>query len=230
MSDSHVNSSGPDSQAQLLGRSIRIRDQRSGKGHVFVCILLLWASAIGVGFARLMKYATTPGESQPSAPGWPAGSILVPDAERANLVLLAHPRCPCTRATMDELERLMARCPGLLTLHVLFYRPAGPAESWAKTDLWDRAAAIPGAHVSADEDGVQARLFGAATSGQVLLYDRDGRLLFSGGITNIRGHAGASRGADAILSLLTQGTAECTETPVFGCPLAGSNAPETEGD
>ena len=36
--------------------------------------------------------------------------------------------------------------------------------------------------------------FGAETSGQTLLYDRDGRLLFSGGTTGSRGHDGDNAG------------------------------------
>ena len=169
----------------------------------FLCVLAFWVMAVLAGFAALMRYATTPGAAGPAAVMWPTASVLTPDPQRANLVVLAHPRCPCTRATMDELERLLTRCQGLVAVHVLLYRPHASPENWEKTDLWQRAAALPGASVQADDDGIQAGLFGAATSGHVLLYDRDGRLLFSGGITNTRGHAGASDGADAILSLLT---------------------------
>jgi hypothetical protein len=70
-----------------------------------------------------------------------------------------------------------------------------------------------------DHDGVEARRFGAATSGQVILYDARGTLLFSGGITPARGHSGDSTGRDAILALLIDGSSEASETPVFGCSL-----------
>jgi hypothetical protein len=106
-----------------------------------------------------------------------------------------------------------------MTAHVLFYRPAGFAQDWEKTDLWHRAARIPGVRVLCDEDGLEARHFGAATSGHVLLYRADGRLLFSGGITTARGHAGASAASESIVSFLTTGTAELASAPVFGCPL-----------
>jgi hypothetical protein len=192
----------------------------------FVCVLCVWIMALAASFAFLERYATTPGGAGAAVKNWPIGTVLVPDPERANLVLLAHPRCPCTRASMDELERLAARCRGLVAIHVLFYRPGTSANDWAKTDLWERAAAIPDAQVRADTDGTEAARFGAATSGQVLLYDRDGRLLFSGGITNARGHAGASMGADAILAGLTTGNPGRKETPVYGCPLAGADLPE----
>ena len=57
-----------------------------------------------------------------------------------------------------------------------------------------------------DDDGAEARRFGAETSGQTLLYDARGALAFSGGITGARGHAGDNAGraslrrADSIAS------------------------------
>jgi hypothetical protein len=71
--------------------------------------------------------------------------------------------------------------------------------------------------------------FGAATSGEALLYGPDGRLEFAGGITSSRGHEGDNPGADRIVSLVTTGSAELATAPVFGCPLntpaAGEKAP-----
>jgi hypothetical protein len=80
-----------------------------------------------------------------------------------------------------------------------------------------------------DEGGDQARIFGAATSGHVLLYRADGCLLFSGGITDSRGHAGASVGFGSIVSLLTGDTPAQTAPPVFGCPLSNPLPAESEG-
>ena len=73
--------------------------------------------------------------------------------------------------------------------------------------------------VRVDPEGVEARRFGSQTSGQIMLYDADGQLLFSGGITAARGHSGDNAGRNAILSLLTSGSSEQRGTPVFGCPL-----------
>lgn len=70
-----------------------------------------------------------------------------------------------------------------------------------------------------DDNGAEANRFHAATSGQTLLYDAAGRLLFSGGITGSRGHSGDNAGQTAIVSLVNSGAAELTETSVFGCPL-----------
>lgn len=80
------------------------------------------------------------------------------------------------------------------------------------------AASIPGVTVRADTDGAEARRFGARTSRHVVLYDSAGGVLFRGGITSLRGHAGDNAGATAIIALLKGERANAAESPVFGCP------------
>jgi hypothetical protein len=117
----------------------------------------------------------------------------------------------------------MAQAQGRVTAYVLFVKPSGSADDWEKTDLWQSAASIPGVTVVVD-DGAEAQRFHAVTSGQTALYDVEGRLQFSGGITGSRGHSGDNAGRSAIVSLLNTGDAERTKTSVFGCPLYGSHA------
>ncbi len=189
--------------------------------HLVGVAVALWAAVVGAGFLALWHYETTPGGS--GNPPAQQGEAALP-----RLVLFAHPRCPCTRATLDELEQLVAHCQGRLSIHVLFFKPAGTADTWAETDLWRRAAALPGVSVSCDEDGREARRAGAFTSGHALLYDTRGRLLFSGGLTNSRGHAGDGAGRAAVLALLAGEPADRAQTPVFGCPL-GDGCPTPSG-
>jgi hypothetical protein len=133
--------------------------------------------------------------------------------------MFAHPHCPCTRASLGELERLMAQVPGRLSAHVVFLKPPGTAADWEKTDLWGKAARIPGVSVGADNAGREARRFNAETSGQTLLYDQAGKLRFQGGITLSRGHAGDNPGRSAIEELLREERSNQVKTPVFGCAL-----------
>lgn len=114
----------------------------------------------------------------------------------------------------------MAGCQGLVAAHVWFIQPAGFDEDWVKTDLWHTAAAIPGVEVHVDHDGKTAGLFHSLTSGQALLYDAGGSLLFHGGITSARGHAGDNPGSDAIKNLLKHRSQSFASTPVFGCALS----------
>jgi hypothetical protein len=133
--------------------------------------------------------------------------------------MFAHPRCPCTRASVEELNRLLAQSNGRIDAHVLFFRPPNYPADWSHTELRRTVESIPGITVQDDINDALARKFGAETSGYVLLYNPEGQLLFRGGITGSRGHAGDNAGESAIISLaLGKGTA-ITQTPVYGCSL-----------
>lgn len=197
---------------------------RSRKRLVILSSIALWLVVIGVGFFVLLGYENTPGAVAQPLASWPSGSQIQRAPGRATLVMLVHPHCPCSRASLGELAVLMAQIEGRLDAYVLFLKPDGFSDDWEKTDLWQRAAAIPGVQPIGDRNGVEARHFQAMTSGQTVLYDPEGRLLFSGGITLARGHAGDNAGRSAIVSLLKARRAEQTETPVFGCPLFDDNS------
>jgi hypothetical protein len=162
----------------------------------------LWALGVGGGFAALGRYGSAPGPSAPAPGEWPAATRARRAPGRLALVVLLHPKCPCSRATLTELREIVGKTRAPFELTVFFVRPAGVPEGWEKTDLWRDAATLPGALVLADEGGLEAARFGAATSGEVLLYDGKGLRLFAGGITSARGHAGTSVGEQAVAALL----------------------------
>jgi hypothetical protein len=190
---------------------------------------VLWLAAICSGSFVLLKYQNRPGETNTALNRWPAQSKLPLTGNLPTLVLFAHPHCPCTRATLGELALLMARCSKKVAATVIFTKPAEVADNWVETDLWRSAEAIPGVTVLRDDSGVEARRFGAVTSGDVMLYARDGKLLFHGGITDARGHAGDNEGRTAIASLLEGKPGNRTTTQVFGCRLfAGRSVQPSE--
>jgi hypothetical protein len=184
-------------------------------------LISLWLVAVGAGFAMTMKYQNTGGAVGSQPQQWPKETRIVLDARRDTLVMFAHPRCPCTRASMEELNRVLAQAQDRVAAQVFFFRPGGSSEDWVKTDLWRSAAAIPGVSVHEDRDGVEAGRFGAETSGFVLLFDTHGHILFQGGITGSRGHAGDNAGESAVLAILAgQPAGQGVEkTPVYGCSL-----------
>jgi len=184
--------------------------------------VVLWLAIVGAGFAGLAAYDNRPGEAAAPPGHWPAGSRLTPDHDRPTLVMLTHPRCTCSRASLAELAEVMARATERPRVYVVFIRPGVFPAGWEQTDLWQSAARIPGAVVVRDDDGAEASLFGAATSGQTMLYDARGQLIFNGGITGARGHAGDNNGRASLLALLNRDHTRRPVTPVFGCPLFGS--------
>jgi hypothetical protein len=195
------------------------------KQAVIAVAVALWVPAVAFGVNALWKYSTTPGS--PAAPPleWPANAPIQQGKGRPTLVMFAHPQCQCSQASLGELAIIMAHARGQLDAAVFFYLPAHEASAWARADLWKTANAIPGVHTYEDREAAVARSFGAFTSGQTLLYDSSGRLLFKGGITASRGHSGDNAGRTAITALLQGETlpqnALPVATPVFGCSLRG---------
>jgi hypothetical protein len=166
----------------------------------------------------------SPGRVGVVASSWPANSSIALAKDRPTLVMVAHPQCPCTRASMGELAQVVAHIQDKARVYVLFYTPAESRADWENTDLRRSAAQIPGVAVLSDIDGVEARRFGAETSGHMFLFDVDGHLLFNGGITPSRGHSGDNAGENAIVSLINTDTSQRSQTLVFGCSLRDRRA------
>ena len=180
---------------------------------------LAWIVAVAVGLGTLMSYESSPGSVGRVSTVWPVSSKISRPKERPTLVMLAHPRCPCTQASVDELAKIMAHVQGKVSAYVLFLTPHTAPVDWENTELRRTAARIPGVTVVSDVDGVEAKKFGAETSGHTFLYDRNGRLLFNGGITQSRGHSGDNTGESAIVALVNHHHSVAARTFVFGCPL-----------
>lgn len=196
--------------------------KRPGRRAVVLAVTaVLWAVAVAVGLGTLWDYEITPASAGRASPHWPETSGIVRDRSRPTLVVFVHPHCPCSRASIRELARLMARVPERVSGSVLFVRPAHAPPNWAESDLWHTAVSIRGVRASVIDDA-RARAFGARVSGETLLYAADGRLLFAGGLTGSRGHEGDNVGRDTVTRLLMQNThAETTlaSSFVFGCFL-----------
>jgi hypothetical protein len=185
--------------------------------------MFAWIVAVGGGMRALVVYSSAAGSKGQAPSQWPDG--IARQAGLPTLVMVLHGHCPCSRASVEELSRLLTVCRNRVTARALFVKPAGFNRGGVRTDLWDSAASIPGVEVVCDDDGEMARRFGARTSGDTLLFDEAGELLFHGGITGARGHSGDNKGRSAIVSLLCDperpaaGQVACVHSPVFGCPL-----------
>jgi hypothetical protein len=179
-----------------------------------------WALAIGAGFYGLAEYGLRAGPDARETAQWPSHAGLSFDPTRANLVMFAHPQCPCSRASVAELAMIMTRCAGELRAVVCFSDPDEESAPWTQSSLWRAAAAIPGVEVVADVNGRVAARFSSATSGQVFLFDREGDTIFSGGITGARGHEGENRGRNFVIALARGEMCAASTTPVFGCSLS----------
>jgi len=196
-------------------------DARPGKLQRPLLLALIggvWLLCVIVGIGLLWGHSHTAGELDEPPAVWPADSALPHHAGRPTLIFFAHPQCPCTLASLRELDRLLADVAQPIDTVVAFAIPNSAPQDWTDTAVWSMAHGIAGVKTYDDEDSVEAKRFAVKTSGQICLYGADGRLLYHGGITSARGHEGDNTGRSAIQSLLSGGHADrCS--PVYGCSL-----------
>ncbi len=182
-------------------------------------LVAAWLALVGSGSGALYAYSTKPGAGADAPARWPSSVPFEPSINHHTLVMIAHPKCSCTRATIAELARLLRRLSSRLEAHVLFVIPPGVESGFQDTDLYHRTARIPGVTVHDDPGGVVAERFGAKTSGQVLLFGIDRKLRFAGGLTPSRSHEGDSVGKRRIIELVESGETDRGVSDVYGCEL-----------
>jgi hypothetical protein len=176
---------------------------------------LLWAFAVLCGLASLMSYQARAGQPANAPTVWPGG---LPAGPGDTLLMFVHPQCPCSRASLRQLAALLEKTSKKPTSYVVFVTPKGAPSDFLQTDLWAFSQDLPGVRTVHDPEGRLSRLFGTHTSGQVLLYNRQGQLRFAGGLTPSRGHEGDSLGLVSIGAALAQESAR-TSSDVYGCPV-----------
>lgn len=178
----------------------------------------IWVTTVGAAVRAIRRFEATPGRAAVAPKSWPADSSLVRNHEAPTLVMLVHPQCSCTRASLAELQAVIEKSPRALRTYVVVYRPHQMKAGWEKTEVYDAATRLRGAHVIVDEDGREAKRFGTFTSGQTFVYDASGLLRFEGGITMLRGHAGLNSGRADVIQI-ANGEAGKGTHPVFGCSI-----------
>lgn len=178
-----------------------------------IALAVLWISGASVGWVASWLHASAAGPAAAAPPRWPAATRLAAPGARPVLLLFVHPLCPCTRASLDNLDRLLPFVHDRMDVEVIV-APIGDAPRAVLAE----AAARPGVAGFLDEGGSERRRFGVETSGQALVYDQRGLLRFAGGITDARGHAGDSAGVDTIRAL-ARGGGPGGDAPVYGCAL-----------
>ena len=216
--------------SSIPGNRDQIPQGLAARTHIFwmlpknklIVLLVLWLLATGLGFHILLSYKGMPGKRGQTPSSW-VQNDLVSLSDKPLVVVFAHPLCPCTKATLGQLEQLITDASDQFEAVVLFYEPAAASKDWSSSPLVRAARSIPTVRVVLDEDGKLAGKFCVTTSGHTLVYSPDGLLRFSGGITGARGHLGYNAGYAAVRRLLISDSASpaltTTTTPTFGCEL-----------
>jgi hypothetical protein len=182
-------------------------------------LLVVWIVSVGKGFRVLSNYANAPGVNVVRLQNWPQNTKLKLTSHQPTILFFAHPKCPCTKASLGELDILLAKIGGKAKTYVLFIQPKEWTDQDMQTDLVLKASSMPGVKVVRDLAGEEARRFGVRVSGHVIVFDPSGRMVFNGGVTGARGHAGDNAGRSAVVDYFQTGVVKVAKTKVFGCSL-----------
>lgn len=166
------------------------------------------------GSFGLMMYAGQ-GNLPAQTSNWPQKSHLAKSSAH-HLVMFLHPGCACSKASLSELSRLMSEHQNL-TAQVVFMKSAKIEKLFSENELVKKAKLLPRTKIVFDLNGAESKLFKAETSGLTHLYQNE-ELLFSGGLTQARGHEGESAGKDSIRSHL-KGIRSIASSLVYGCDI-----------
>lgn len=186
-------------------------------------------------FVLLPSSQQAPAFSSAAESKWPARTKLLPYQSQGHLLVFVHPYCPCTLATLKNLQDLSI--PETVTVSVVQLRNRNLESIHTPFSGISRIVEKKGWNLVLDDDGMEAKTFGATTSGECMLFSPTGSLLFAGGITASRGHSGENTGLDLLSGMIQQigkkpplasqmpttpqlaKKLTSSQFPTFGCPL-----------
>ncbi len=178
----------------------------------------IWFLLLLAAFYLITDYSLKSESKNPDIQKWPKESTLSMSQNKYTLITAIHPKCACSFATINELNRLLVTLHSDLSLLFLIYTPTGE-EEWKESPLVKKLQALPSSQLVIDLDGKEAAKFELSVSGECQLFSPEGSLLFSGGITASRAHEGDALGQTMIKTAIVKATTEVNTTPAFGCPI-----------
>src|SRR5207244_13105960 len=103
----------------------------------------IWVVTVGAAVRSIRAFESTPGRAADAPARWPSSAAVARRPGTWTLVMLIHPHCSCSRASISELAAIMEQAPRNLRAYVLAYRPQEFAPEWSHTDVWTAAHRLP---------------------------------------------------------------------------------------
>ena len=131
-------------------------------------------------------------------------------------LLFLHPECPCSDASIYELQQIQ-KLNKEMNYKVVISYPKNTFEKWSNSNRAKRQLNRDSIfELLDDKENVLAKAFGAYTSGFTLIFNTPEDLVFAGGITPSRGHLGRTIAHEIVqeASFLN-----FTKNEVYGCSI-----------
>jgi hypothetical protein len=215
------NTAGGDAGAVPIFGNERSRLTAARPITFCVAVAVAWCALLAAGWWQLLRYTYRPVAVADALPEWPRDTAIArPSGFR--IVMFVHPMCPCTAASIAELDNSLTRIPAEVSVTVVAVTAGLAAETLDSSRLVAELRALPRISLQFDATGAERQRFGAVVSGEVFAFQDDGRRVYHGGMTSGRGHVGESIGQQQLEALARGESATPCDAPVFGCLLPGA--------
>lgn len=181
-------------------------------------VIVLWALSAVSGFTYLGLYQYRAGDE-----GMPKENVAA--SSTVKVLIFLHPRCSCSHASVHELQRILLSTETngsslRVQAQVFLFQPdETDFEDWDGSAMISELKRFRSVEICNDPYGRIAASHGVVTSGHVLIYDADGYLKFSGGITQSRAHEGENTNGILAARSIHNVSTETVRRPVFGCSI-----------
>lgn len=182
-------------------------------------VAFTWIGISLFGWCTLFRHTFRPSITAEIAARSLCAQGLAQPSEAFQIVIFAHPFCPCTQATLDKLDESLTRFPAKTSIRVIFVIEGLERSSVEESSSIAFARRLPKVEVQFDDTGEAVLHWGARVSGEVFAFNRSGHCVFHGGLTSGRGHKGDSLGQKELERRAAGGCDEQYAGPVFGCAL-----------
>ena len=127
--------------------------------NAYRLLIANWAIGLVSGFSLIVSHNFATGNVSSAPIEWPDGINLESDANHPTLLVFIHPQCPCSSATIGELERLLADVNQQVKCTILMVCPSDHVDQWMKSKNTERSKSIEGVQIVVDVDGTTAAKF-----------------------------------------------------------------------
>ena len=204
----------------MISGKILLSNRLMKKNPINFILISVWLIAISTGLYFLYQYQNKNGELGTSSSHWIESSNIHFEENKNNVLMFLHPYCPCSRASLNELAKILSHKIKPSTVKIILAKPESKDSNWVYESPLYKITKELNFQSLIDKNSHESKLFEAKTSGLVLIFNKDKKLMFRGGITDSRGHEGDNKGAQKALTILQSISSQSLEEFfVFGCEI-----------
>ncbi|MCC9601701.1 hypothetical protein LOC67_14170 [Stieleria sp. JC731] len=176
-----------------------------------------------VGVVKLTDYASRPATTTYEISREAINEVVARHCSPGNrkcILFFYQPGCPCTVAAARNLQRISPLLDPHPDILAFAYQPDNAPSNWLKKRSTETLNRITSTKVIIDTNGKIAGSLGVKTSGHCIVYSKARGVIFSGGLTPLRGHEGTGPSLTQFTHCINDQDEPFTEWPVFGCSIA----------